>query len=323
MKAIQVYNLGGPDVLAYKDIEISQPGPGEVRVRNHAIGVNYTDVYMRTGTFPPPRLPYTPGKEGAGEVLAVGEGVTDFVPGDRVAYVETLGAYAAESNVPLHYLVHLPEGIPYETAAAMMLKGLTAQFLVRKTFRVEKGHTILVHAAAGGVGQILIQWAKHLGAVVIGTVGSPEKAEIARHLGCDHVINYRQEDFAKRVDELTNGEKCHVVYDSVGQSTFEGSLDCLRPLGYFVSFGLASGPIPPFDLMRLAEKGSLFATWQALPTHLAKRKDMLSMSKQLFDIVLDGTVTIQDPVCLSLEAAAEAHRRLEARDRISTVVLQP
>lgn len=323
MKAIQVYQPGGPEVLLVKAIEIGPPGPGEVRVRNHAIGVNYTDVYMRKGTFPPPSLPYIPGKEGAGEVMAVGEGVTDFAPGDRVAYVETLGAYAAESNVPLHYLVPLPEGIPYETAAAMLLKGLTAQFLVRKTFRVDKGHTILVHAAAGGVGQILTQWARHLGATVIGTVGSPEKAELALRLGCDQVINYRQEDFARRVKEITNGAKCHVVYDSVGQSTFEGSLDCLRPLGYFVSFGLSSGPIPPFDLMQLAEKGSLFATWQALPTHLAERDDVLAMSKQLFDVVRQGIVTIQAPLCLPLEKAAQAHRLLEDRDRMSTVVLRP
>jgi NADPH:quinone reductase len=239
MKAIRVHRYGGPDALVYEDVDIGQPGPGEFRVRNRAIGVNFVDIYLRTGDDASASLPFTLGKEGAGEILAVGEGVAGFAPGDRVAYVETLGAYAEECIVQVHFLVPLPDAIDFETAAAMMLKGLTAEYLLRRTFRVEAGHTILAHAAAGGVGVILTQWAKHLGATVIGTVGSPEKAEFARQNGCDHVIDYRNEDFAARVKEITDGEGCHVVYDGVGKATFPASLDCLRPLGYFVSFGSA------------------------------------------------------------------------------------
>jgi NADPH:quinone reductase len=324
MKAIRVHRHGGPDVLAYEDIDIGEPESGEVRVRNWAIGVNFVDTYLRSGVFPPPRMPFTPGKEGAGEVLAVGENVAGFAPGDRVAYaVETLGGYAEECIVPAHFLVHLPDAIEFETAAAMMLKGLTARFLLRRAFRVEAGHTILMQAAAGGVGSILTQWAKHLGATVIGTVGSPEKAELARRNGCDYVIDYRKENFAARVKEITKGEGCHVVYDGVGKATFPAALDCLRPLGYFVSFGLASGPIPPFDLMLLAEKGSLFATWQALPTHLASREDVLSMSEDLFDVVASGAVKIQIHARVPLAEAAEAHRNLEARQTAGATVLLP
>lgn len=324
MKAMRVHRHGGPDVLTFEDIDIGQPGPGEVRVRNRAIGVNFVDTYLRSGAFPPPHLPFTPGKEGAGEVVAVGEGVTDFALGERTAYaVETLGGYAEECIVPAHLLVQLPDAIDYETGAAMMLKGLTAQFLLRRAFRVSADHTVLVQAAAGGVGVILTQWAKHLGATVIGTVGSPEKANLARQNGCDHVINYLKEDFAARVREITKGEGCHVVYDGVGKATFPASLDCLRPLGYFVSFGLASGPIPPFDLMLLAAKGSLFATWQALPTHLARREDVLAMSKDLFEVVASGAVKIQIHTRLPLAAAAEAHRRLEGRQTTGATVLVP
>jgi NADPH2:quinone reductase len=323
MKAIHIHRHGGPEVLSYEDTNISQPGRGEVLVRNRAIGVNFVDIYLRTGIFSPPRLPFTPGKEGSGEVLAVGEGVTDFTPGDRVAYVETLGAYAEECIVPTHYLVHLPEAISFETGAAMMLKGLTAQYLLRRTFRVDAGHTVLVHAAAGGVGTILTQWAKHLGAMVIGTVGSPEKAEFARRNGCDYVIDYRKEDFASRVKEITHGEGCHVVYDGVGKATFPASLDCLRPLGYFVSFGWASGPIPPFDLMLLIEKGSLFATCPGLTAHLAKREDVLAMSRDLFDVVGSGAVKINMHAGLPLAEAAEAQRRLEARLTTGATILLP
>jgi len=323
MKAIRVHRHGGPEVLSYEDVEIGRPGPGEVRVQNCAIGVNFVDIYLRTGAFAPPCLPFTPGKEGAGEILAVGEGVAGFAPGDRVAYVETLGAYAEECIVPEHYLVHLPDAIDFETAAAMMLKGLTAQYLVGRSFHVEAGHTILVHAAAGGVGLFLTQWAKHLGATVIGTVGSPDKAEVARQNGCDHVIDYRKEDFAARVKEFSHGEGCHVVYDGVGKATFPASLDCLRPLGYFVSFGSASGPIAPFDIMLLAEKGSLFATWQVLPTHLARRDDVLAMCQNLFDVVASGAVKIQIHARMPLAKAAEAHRRLEARQTTGATVLLP
>jgi NADPH2:quinone reductase len=288
MKAIRVHRHGGPDVLAYEDVDIGQPGPGEVRVRNRAIGLNFVDVYFRTGEYEPPGLPFTPGNEGAGEVVAVGEGVGDFAPGDRVAYVETLGAYAEERIVAAHFLVHLPGAIDFETGAAMMLKGLTAQYLLRRTFRVEAGHTILAHAAAGGVGLILTQWAKHLGATVIGTVGSPEKAELARKNGCDHVIEYRKEDFAARV-----------------------------------SFGSASGPIEAFDIMLLMKKGSLFATWQLLFAHLARREDVLANSEDLFHVVSSGAVKIPLHARMPLAEVAEAHRRLEARQTTGATVLLP
>jgi NADPH:quinone reductase len=323
MKAIRVYRTGGPEVLVYEDIDIRTPGRGEVRVRNRAIGVNYTDVYLRKGTFQPPKMPFTLGKEGAGEVVAVGDDVTDFAIGDRVAYVETLGAYAEECIVPMHYLVPLPESIDFETAAAMMLKGLTAQYLVRRTFRVGPGHTILMHAAAGGVGQILTQWAKHLGAMVIGTVGSPAKVEVARQNGCDHVIEYMREDVASRVKQITKGKGCDVVYDAVGQATFPASLDCLRPLGLFVSFGAASGSIAPVDLKLFAEKGSLFATWQVLPTHLAERDDVLANSQELFDVVASGAVKIHIRSRMPLAEASEAHRRLEGRETTGATVMFP
>ncbi len=323
MKAIRVYRTGGPEVLVYEDTEVPKPGRGEVRVRNRAIGVNYTDVYLRKGTFQPPEMPFTLGKEGAGEVVAVGDDVTDFAVGDRVAYVETLGAYAEECIVPVHYLVPLPETIDFETAAAMMLKGLTAQYLVRRTFRVGPGHTILMHAAAGGVGQILTQWAKHLGATVIGTVGSPAKVEVARQNACDHVIEYSREDVASRVKQITKGKGCDVVYDAVGQATFPASLDCLRPLGLFVSFGAASGSIAPVDLKLLAEKGSLFATWQVLPTHLAERDDVLANSQELFDVVASGAVKIHIRSRMPLAEAPEAHRRLEGRETTGATVMFP
>ncbi|MER8641577.1 quinone oxidoreductase [Mesorhizobium sp. M1252] len=323
MKAIRVHRHGGPDVLAYEDVDIGQPGPGEVRVRNRAVGLNFVDIYFRTGEYAPPALPFILGNEGAGEIVAVGEGVSGFAPGDRVAYVETLGAYAEERIVPAHFVVHLPDSIDFETGAAMMLKGLTAQYLLRRTFRVEAGHTILVHAAAGGVGLILTQWAKHLGATVIGTVGSPEKAELARANGCDHVIEYCKENFAARVKEVTNGEGCHVVYDGVGNATFPASLDCLRPFGTFVSYGTASGSIPPFDIMLLMQKGSLFATWQLLFHHLARREDVVAMSEDLFSVVLSGAVKIPVHTSMPLAEVAEAHRRLEARQTTGATVLIP
>jgi len=323
MKAIRVHQHGGPDVLAYENFELGEPGPGEVRVRNRAIGVNFVDIYLRSGAYPPPQLPFIPGKEGAGEVVSVGPDVEGFKPGDRVAYAEALGAYAEEHNVPARVLVHLPEDIDFETGAAMMLKGLTAQYLLRRTFRVEAGHTLLVHAAAGGVGLILTQWAKHLGAKVIGTVGSPEKAELARANGADYVIDYGKENFATRVLEITEGEGVDVVYDSIGKATFEGSLDSLRPFGHFVSFGAASGSIPPFDITTLAQKGSLYATWPLLPAHLSRREDVLAMSKDLFDVVARGAVNIRVHASLPLAEAAEAHRRLEGRQTTGALVLLP
>ncbi len=323
MKAIRVHQHGGPDVLAYENFELGEPGPGEVRVRNRAIGVNFVDIYLRSGAYPPPQLPFIPGKEGAGEVVSVGPDVEGFRPGDRVAYAEALGAYAEEHNVPARVLVHLPEDIDFETGAAMMLKGLTAQYLLRRTFRVEARHTLLVHAAAGGVGLILTQWAKHLGAKVIGTVGSPEKAELARANGADYVIDYGKENFATRVLEITEGEGVDVVYDSIGKATFEGSLDSLRPFGHFVSFGAASGSIPPFDITTLAQKGSLYATWPLLPAHLSRREDVLAMSKDLFDVVARGAVNIRVHARLPLAEAAEAHRRLEGRQTTGALVLLP
>jgi NADPH2:quinone reductase len=321
MKAVRVHRHGGPEVLGVVEVPVPQPGVGEVLVRNHAIGVNFVNTYLRSGAFAPPSMPFVPGKEGAGEVVAVGHGIQDFAPGDRVAYVETLGAYAEQCVVPAHFLVHLPDSISYETAAAVLLKGLTAQYLLRRTFRVDVGHTILVQAAAGGVGVILTQWAKHLGATVIGTVGSAEKAEFAHQNGCDHVIEYHKENFASRVMEITGGGGCHVVYDGVGKATFPASLDCLRPFGYFVSFGFSSGTIPPFDIMLLLEKGSLFATWPGLTMYLARREDVLSMSKELFDAIASGAVKIQSPTRLPLAEVAEAHRRLEARQTSGATVL--
>jgi len=321
MRAVRIHSHGGPEVLKLEEVPAPRPGSGEVLVRNHAIGVNFVDTYLRTGAFAPPAMPFIPGKEAAGEVLAVGPGVHDFAPGDRVAFVETLGAYAEQTVAPAHFLVHLPDAMEYETAAASMLKGLTAQYLLRRTFRVEPGHIVLVQAAAGGVGTILTQWAKHLGATVIGTVGSTEKAAMARRNGCDHVIEYHREDFAVRVKEITDGKGCHVVYDGVGKATFPHSLDCLRPFGYFVSYGFSSGTIPAFDIMLLLEKGSLYATWPGLTMYLADRKDVLSMSQELFDVIASGAVKIPPPTQLPLAEAAEAHRRLEARETNGATVL--
>jgi NADPH:quinone reductase and related Zn-dependent oxidoreductases len=324
VKAIRVHRHGGPDVLVCEDVTVGEPGPGEVRVRNRAIGLNYADVYFRTGEYTPPSLPFTPGLEGAGEVVAVGAGVRDFAPGDRVAYYSaTLGAYAEEHIVPAHYVVPLPDGIDFTTAAAMMLKGLTAQYLLHRTFPVGPGHIVLVHAAAGGVGLILAQWAKHLGATVIGTVGSPEKAELARQYGCDYVIDYRKENFLALVKTITDGEGCHVVYDGIGKATFPASLDCLRRFGCFVSYGSPSGPIEPFDIMLLARKGSLYATWPLLPDHLARREDVLAMSESLFQVVASGAVKILIHACIPLAEAAEAHRRLESRRTTGSTVLLP
>ena len=257
--AIRIHETGGPEVMRLEEVTLPAPGRGEVLVRNHAIGLNFIDVYFRTGLYKA-ALPFTPGNEGAGEIVAVGKGVKGFKEGDRVAYAATPGSYAQERIVDQKFLVGLPKRISYETAAGMMLKGLTAQYLLRRTFRVKKGHTILVHAAAGGVGQILCQWAKALGATVIGTVGSKEKAKFAAAAGAKHTILYRTENFAERVRKITKGALCDVVYDGVGKATFPDSLDCLRPLGMFVSFGSASGPIEAFDIGLLSQKGSLFAT---------------------------------------------------------------
>jgi NADPH2:quinone reductase len=323
MRAIRIHKAGGPEVLQLEEVELAPPGPGEVRVRHHAIGVNYLDVYYRSGLYAVPGFPATLGSEGAGEVVALGEGVTGFKPGDRVAYVSTLGSYAEERNVVARHLVPLPETVSYEAAAGMMLKGLTAQYLLRQTYRVQPGDTILVHAAAGGVGQILCQWGKALGATVIATVGSDEKGKIAKSLGADHVINYSTEDFAARVGEITQGAKCAVVYDGVGKATFPASLDCLRPFGIFASYGSASGAIEAFNLGILGGKGSLFATRPTLFTFLNDRARLETMAAELFDIVGKGAVKIEVSEVAPLAEAARIHTALEARKTTASIVLVP
>lgn len=323
-KAIVVHETGGPEVLRYEEVDVGSPGKGQALVRNSAIGLNFLDVYFRTGLYPAPSgLPFTPGNEGAGEVLAVGEGVTHVRPGDRVAYVGPLGAYAEQRVMPADRLVKTPDAVADEQAAGMMLKGMTAEYLLCRTFKVKAGDTILYHAAAGGVGLILGQWAKHLGATVIGTAGSAEKTALAKSHGFDHVINYRSEDFVERVREITGGRMCDVVYDSVGKDTFPASLDCLRPLGTFVSFGQSSGPIPPFNLAILSQKGSLFATRPTLFTYIAKREDLESAAGNLFDVVSSGAVKIEVNQRYSLKDAAHAHADLEGRRTTGATILLP
>ena len=322
-KAVRVHNYGGPEVLKYEDVEVGKPGPGQLRVRHHAIGVNYIDTYFRTGQYPAPSLPFVLGNEAAGEVVEVGEGVAGFKPGDRVAYVITLGNYAEERLADVKFVVKLPEGVDYDTAAAMMLKGMTVQYLLRRTFAVKPGDAILFHAAAGGVGLIATQWAKHLGATVIGTVGSEEKAELAKKNGCDHVILYRKEDVAKRVREITKGEGVPVVYDGVGKATFQGSLDSLKPFGVLVSFGSASGPIEAFNLGILAQKGSLYVTRPTLMTHMAKRETLDEIARDLFDVVGRGAVKIPIHSRRKLSEAEAVHRALEGRETTGATIMHP
>ncbi len=324
VKAIQVHRTGGPEVLTYEDISIAAPGAGEVHIRNEAIGLNFLDVYFRTGLYPVPKgLPFVPGNEGAGVVLSVGPAVEDFKPGDRVAYADPMGSYAEERLIPAARLVKLPDGIEFRQAASMMLKGMTAQYLLRQTFPVKKGDTILFHAAAGGVGLIAGQWAKHLGATVIGTAGSEEKAKLALGHGYDHVINYNTENFVERVRELTGGKGVDVVYDSVGKDTFTGSLDCIRPLGMLVCFGQSSGPVPPFDLGLLARKGSLFLSRPTLVTYVASREALVKASSELFELVEKGIIRIEVGQSFPLKEAATAHRQLESRKTTGTTVLIP
>src|SRR6185312_4787892 len=321
--AVRVHKTGGPEVLTFEDIEVPAPGPGQVKIKQHACGVNFIDCYFRMGMYPSPvGLPFVAGNEGAGEVIAVGPGVTDLKVGDRVAYVVPLGAYAAERLLPADRAVKLPANITYEQAAGMMLKGMTAQYLLNRTFKVGKGMTVLMHAAAGGVGLILCQWAKHLGATVIGTVGSKEKAEIARKNGCDHTILYRDEDFVAKVKEFTGGKLCDVVYDGIGKTTFPASLDCLRPLGYFVSFGSASGQIEAFNINILQAKGSLFATRPTLNTYVAKRSDLVDTANDLFKVVGSGAVKI--PLHkYPLKDAANVHKEMEGRETTGSLILAP
>ena len=322
--AVRVHKVGGPEVLTYEDVPVAEPGPGQVKVRNHACGVNFIDTYFRMGMYPSPvGLPFVSGNEGAGEVIAVGPGVTEVKVGDRVGYVSGLGAYAAERPLPADRAVKLPDNISYEQAAAMMLKGLTVQYLVRQTYKVQKGDNVLIQAAAGGIGLIACQWANHLGANVIGTVGSKDKAELARKHGAHHTILYRNEDFPAKVKEITGGKMCAVVYDGVGKDTFPASLDCLKPLGMFVSFGSASGQIEAFNINILQTKGSLFATRPTLNTYAAKREDLLKMASELFEVVGSGAVKIPVNQKYPLKDAQKAHRDLEGRATTGSTILLP
>ncbi|MCY4452585.1 MAG: quinone oxidoreductase [Immundisolibacterales bacterium] len=321
--AIQVHETGGPDVMRLEEVSTGDPGPGEARIRHAAVGLNYIDVYFRMGLYPAPSLPFAPGMEGAGEILALGEGVTDLAVGDRVAYAGSLGAYAQERIIPADRLGRVPDAVSDVAAASMMLQGMTVQYLLKSSYPVKAGDTVLFHAAAGGVGLIACQWAKHLGVTVIGTVGSDEKAELARAHGCEHPIVYTRENVVERVRELTGGAGVPVVYDSVGNDTFSDSLDCLRPAGTMVSFGQASGPIPPFDIAMLGAKGSLFLQRPTLMTYTARRADLLAMAEDLFEVVGSGAVRIRTNQTFPLAEAAQAHRALEGRRTTGSTVLVP
>lgn len=323
-KAIMIHEPGGPEVLRFEEYDPGTPCPGEALVRHEAIGVNFIDIYHRIGLYPLPRFPAVIGMEGAGIVEAVGQGVTEISVGDRVAYAGLPpGAYAEVRVIPAHRLVALPPTIPTNQAGGMMLRGMTARYLLHGCFHVKPGDTILIHAAAGGVGQLVCQWGKHLGATVIGTVGSKEKAEIARNNGCDYPILYREEDFTSRVRDITAGRGVDVVYDSVGRDTFMKSLDCLRPIGMMVSFGQSSGTVPPFDLGILSAKGSLFLTRPTLMTYTAKREDLLAHAKDLFDVVERGIVKARIGHSYPLADAARAHRDLESRRTTGSLILIP
>ncbi|KWH18058.1 quinone oxidoreductase family protein [Burkholderia multivorans] len=322
-KAIRYDQPGGPDVMKWVDVEVGAPQAGEVRIKQHAVGLNYIDVYFRTGLYPQP-LPAGLGMEAAGEVTAVGEGVGALKVGDRVAYVaQPPGAYAQERVLSAERVVKLPDGIGYDDAASVMLQGLTAHYLLRRTYPVKAGDTILIHAAAGGVGLLVCQWAKALGATVIGTVGSDEKAELAKAHGCDHPIVYTRENFTQHVKEITNGAGVPVVYDSIGKDTYIGSLDCLAPLGYFVSFGNASGPLPPIDSKEFSSRGSLFFTRPTLFSYIAKRADLESAAAELFDVILSGKVKTSINQRYPLAEVGRAHADLEARKTTGSTILVP
>jgi NADPH2:quinone reductase len=321
--AIRIHETGGPEVLRWEAVEVGPPAAGEARIRQTAVGLNFIDTYHRSGLYPVPSLPCVIGSEAAGVIEALGDGVTNLKVGQRVAYGGILGGYAEARLIKADRLVALPDAIDDTMAAAMMLKGMTAQYLLRRTYRVKEGDTILVHAAAGGVGLILCQWGKHLGATVIGTVGTEKKAELARSHGCDHPIVYTREDFVKRVREITGGEGVHVVYDAVGKDTFAGSLDALSPLGMMVTFGNASGPVPPFEPAILAQKGSLFLTRPTLMTYTAKADDLQATAAELFDVVAAGHVKITVDQTYPLKDTAQAHRDLEGRKTTGSTVLLP
>lgn len=320
--AIRIHETGGPEALRWEEITVGKPGPGEILVRNTAVGLNFVDTYQRSGLYPMP-LPATIGREGAGMVEAVGRRVKDFKPGDRVAYVDPSGSYAESLLRPAERLVKIPAGVSDRTAAAMMLKGMTAQFLLRRTYRVKKSETILVHAAAGGVGQILCQWAKHLGATVIGTVGSEAKVVLAKKAGCKHVLITGRDRIPERVKEITKGVGLPVVYDGVGKATFMDSLDCLAPLGLMVTYGNASGPVPPLSPLLLTQKGSLFLTRPTLGNYIARREDLVRSARELFAVVKKGAVKITIGQTYPLREAAQAHRDLESRKTTGSTILLP
>ena len=320
---IRIHEHGGPDVMKWETIDVGDPGEKEIRVRHTAVGLNYIDTYHRSGLYKIP-LPSVIGREAAGVVDAVGAGVTDFKVGERIAYGSApIGSYSEARLVAADRVVKIPEGVTDRQAASIMLKGMTAQYLIRRTHAIKPGDTILFHAAAGGVGLILCQWAKHLGATVIGTVGSEEKAALAKANGCDHVINYRTEDFVAKVAEITDGKKCAVVYDGVGKDTFMKSLDCVRPRGLVALFGNASGKVEPLDLGVLAAKGSLFVTRPTLDTHVATREELVATANDLFYVVGRGIVKIEVNQTYALKDAAQAHRDLEARKTTGSTVLIP
>ena len=322
-RAVTIHAYGGPDVLTFENVSVGQPGAGEVRIAQKAIGINYIDTYQRSGLYKQPAMPFTLGMEGAGEITAVGPGVTEFKIGDRVAYAQPIGAYSTERLMPADRAVKIPEGIDYKTAAAMMLQGMTVRYLIRKTYKVGPDTTLLWHAAAGGVGLIACQWAKNLGATIIGTAGSDDKCKLAKDAGATHVINYKTENFVERVKTITGGRMCDVVYDSVGKDTFPSSLDCLKPLGLFVTFGNASGPIAAFDAGILAAKGSLYVTRPSLMAYVASRADLVETANDLFDVVKKGVVKIAINHTYPLKDAAQAHRDLEARKTTGSIILLP
>lgn len=322
-KAVRIHATGGPEVLRWEDVEVGEPGPGQVRIRNVAVGLNYIDTYHRSGLYPL-ELPSGIGMEAAGVVEAAGSDVGDLSVGDRVAYASgPLGAYAEERLMPAARVVRLPDGVDERTAAAAMLKGLTAWYLLRRTYRVKAGETVLFHAAAGGVGLIACQWAKRLGAIVIGTAGGEAKVELARAHGCDHVIDYRREGFVERVMEITDGAGVPVVYDGVGKDTWAGSLDCLARFGTMVSFGNASGPVPPIAPIELSVKGSLYLTRPTLVDYTAAREDLVEGATELFEVLQDGSVRVAINQTYALSDAAEAHQDLEARKNTGSTVLLP
>jgi NADPH2:quinone reductase len=322
-RAIRVHDYGGPDVLKWEEVTVGDPGPGEVKIKQTAVGLNYIDVYLRTGLYPQPSFPFIPGMEGAGVVTAVGEGVRDLKVGRRVAYAGPVGAYAQERLIQADRVVKIPGGVSVDLGGARIIKKMNAQYLLRRTYKVTRETTLLFHAAAGGVGLIACQWAASLGATVIGTVGSAGKALIARAHGCDHVINIREEDLVAKVKDYTKGKGVDVVYDSIGKDTFPASLDCLKPLGMWVSFGQSSGPVPEFKITLLSQKGSLFATRPSIIDYTRSRKDLVATANDLFEVVADGKVKVAVNQNYKLAEAARAHHDLESRLTTGSTVLLP